>query len=147
MARANEGADAGKQACARTRIRGDVTNTHQLWQAKAGANVCSPSIYDGHLYWVSDRNTTTYCLNLESGDVVFTKRFPAQPYASPLIAGGKVYIVTRRKGTYVLAAQPKYQQLAHNSLDTEIQFNASPIISGGKLFLRNDEFLYCIGAQ
>ena len=76
-----------------------------------------------------------------------TKRFPAQPYASPLIADGKVYIVTRRQGTYVLAAQPKYRQLANNSLDSRVQFNASPIISGGRLFLRNDEFLYCIGEQ
>jgi len=39
--------------------RGDVSATHKLWQADVGANVSSPVVHDGHLYWVSDRNKTS----------------------------------------------------------------------------------------
>ncbi|TWU28946.1 outer membrane protein assembly factor BamB family protein [Novipirellula artificiosorum] len=125
--------------------RGDVTETHRLWEAKAGANVVSPVIHDGHLYWVSDRNNIAYCVRMDDGEVVYAERFRGQPYASPLVGDGKLYIVTRSGGTYVLAAKPEFEQLAHNELEDRSTFNASPIVDGGKLFLRSDKYLYCIG--
>lgn len=125
--------------------RGDVTESHMLWEAKAGANVSSPSIHDGHLYWVSDRNRVAYCLRLSDGEVMYSERFRGQPYASALVADGKVYVVTRRKGVFVLAAKPEFEQLAHNELTDRSQFNASPIIADGQLLLRSDKYLYAIG--
>ncbi len=125
--------------------RGDVTDSHKLWEAKAGANVSSPVIHDGHLYWVSDRNKVAYCVRLDDGEVVYSERFRGQPYSSTLLADGKLYVVTRHDGAFVLAAQPKYELLAHNELDDNSTFNASPIASGGKLYVRSDKFLYCIG--
>ena len=139
------GGRQSKAIAVRAGGRGDVTDTHRLWEAKAGANVTSPSIYDGHLYWVSDRNKIAYCVRLEDGEVVYAERFPDQPYASTLVGDGKVYVVTRRGGTYVLAARPEFEQLAHNTLEDRSTFNASPIAAGGKLYLRSDKFLYCIG--
>ena len=127
--------------------RGDVTQTHRLWEAKAGANVCSPIIHDGHLYWVSDRNRVAYCVRLTDGEIMYQERFPDQPYASATAGDSKIYITTRRGGTYVLAAKPEFEQLAHNKLDDDSTFNASPTISDGRLFLRSDRFLYCIGAK
>lgn len=127
--------------------KGDVTGSHKLWQARVGANVSSPVIHNGHLYWVSDRNKVAYCVNIKSGDVVYQERFPGQPYASTIVADGKLYVATRFGGTFVLAAKPEYKQLAHNKLNDKATFNASPIVSGGKLFLRSDAFLYCIDSK
>lgn len=124
--------------------RGDVTSSHRLWMVRSGANVVSPVINDGHLYWVSDRNKIAYCLRLEDGELIYEKRFPDQPYASTLAGDGKLYVVTRSGGTYVLAAKPEYQQLAHNKLADSSTFNASPIVAYGKLLLRSDKYLYCI---
>ena len=124
--------------------RGDVSKSHRLWEAKAGANVASPVIHDGHLYWVSDRNKVAYCLRLEDGEIIYSERFPDQPYASALLGDGKLYIVTRNGGTYVLAAKPEFEQLAHNELDDDSTFNASPIVANGRLYLRSDRHLYAI---
>ena len=45
------------------------------------------------------------------------------------------------------SGQPKFKQLAHNVLGADkARGNASPAVSEGQLFLRNDEYLYCIGA-
>jgi outer membrane protein assembly factor BamB len=117
----------------------------ELWRTRVGANVTSPVVYEDHLYWVSDRNTTAYCLRLSDGEVVYQKRVDSQPYASSVIADGKIYVVTRRGGTIVLAAKPEFEKLANNKLTDPAQFNASPIISDGKLYLRSDANLYCIG--
>ena len=127
--------------------RGDVTETHRVWEAKAGANVSSPVIHDDHMYWVSDRNKVAYCLRLSDGEVLYAERFPDQPYASATAGDGKIYVVTRRGGTYVLAAAPQFKQLAHNEFDDDSTFNASPVISDGQLLLRSDRHLYCVGVS
>ena len=138
------GGRSSKAIAVRSGGRGDVTATHKLWQADVGANVASPVIHDGHLYWVSDRNRQAYCVSLADGSVKYAERFPAQPYASALLADGKIYIVTRNGGTLVLAPKPSYEQLAHNKLADRSTFNASPIVCNGNLILRSDQNLYCI---
>ena len=86
-----------------------------------------------------------YCVRLSDGEILYSERFRAQPYASATAGDGKIYIVTRNGGTYVLAATPELSQLAHNTFDDRSTFNASPVISNGQIFLRSDRFLYCVG--
>ena len=67
-------------------------------------------------------------------------------YASPLLAGGKIYFVSQHKGTFVVEAAPKFKLLAHNVFaDDSSRTNGSPAADGGQLLLRSDEYLYCIG--
>ena len=138
------GGRSSKAIAVRSGGRGDVTNTHKLWQADVGANVCSPVVHDGHLYWVSDRNRTAYCLGLADGSVKYSERIGPQPYASALLADGRLYVVTRNGGTLVLAAKPQFEQLALNKFEDRSTFNASAIVCNGTLILRSDENLYCI---
>lgn len=126
--------------------RGDVSGSHLKWEAKAGANVSSPVAYKGHLYWVSDRNTTAYCVRMKDGEIMYRERFRGQPYASTVLADGKLYVVTRRGGTFVLAAEPEFKQLARNRFEGDsTQFNASPIVVDSKIILRSNQYLYCVG--
>jgi outer membrane protein assembly factor BamB len=127
--------------------RGDVTETHRVWKAAAGSNVSSPVIYHGHLYWVSEQGIA-YCLKADSGEIVYRERLnTGLVYSSATVADGKLYIATREKGTYVLAAKPKFEVLAHNTLADDSIFNGSPVVSDGQLLLRSDRFLYCIGKR
>jgi outer membrane protein assembly factor BamB len=126
--------------------RGDVTNSHLLWTAQAGSNVSSPVVHQGHLYWVSDRGIA-YCLNTKNGDIVYQERLsnPGRVYASVTVGDGKLYAVTRERGTFVLAAKPEFELLAENQLGDDSIFNGSPSVSNGQLLLRSDRALYCIG--
>lgn len=138
------GGRRSKAVAVRSGGRGDVTNTHKLWQADVGANVCSPVVHDGHLYWISDRANTAYCLNLSDGSIKYAEKIGPQPYASALLADGRFYVVTRTGGTLVLAAKPQFELLAHNKLEDRSQFQASAIAYDGALILRSDENMYCI---
>ncbi len=123
---------------------GDVTETHLIWETGVGANVSSPVAFDGHLYWVSDRKSIAYCVRMKDGEVVYEERFKGQPYASTVVADGKLYVVTRRGGTFVLDAKPEYKELSRNRFEDSTQFNASPIVTGSKLILRSNQYLYCV---
>ncbi len=141
------GGRASRAIAVRTGGRGNVTDSHRLWEAKAGANVSSPVIHNGHMYWVSDRNKRAYCLRLADGEIVHERDFEGQPYASATFADGKVFIVTRKSGTFVLRASPQFEQIAHNQLNDKSTFNASPIVAHDRLYLRSDTFLYAVGTK
>jgi hypothetical protein len=138
------GGRESKAIAVRSGGRGDVTGTHRLWQAAVGANVCSPVVQAGFLYWVSDRNQTAYCLNVADGTVSYAEKIESAPYASVLSADGRLYVVTRTGGTLVLAAKPQFERLAVNRLADPSTFNACPIVMDRSLILRSEANLYCI---
>ena len=127
--------------------RGDVTQSHKLWEVNIGANVTSPIYYQGHLYWASDKAIAN-CLDAKSGAAVYRERLQtrARIYASMVRAGDSLFVTTRDQGVVVLSAKPDYQELAVNVIETDDNLlNASPAVSGDQLLLRSDSHLYCIG--
>lgn len=130
--------------------KGDMTDTNRLWTSRSGSYVATPILSNGHLYFVDDRGQA-FCLNAADGAVVYRERVEGlgggggRPvYASPVLADGKLYVVSRYDGTFVLPAQPQFRILAQNKLNDSSEFNATPAIVGDELLLRSDRFLYCI---
>jgi outer membrane protein assembly factor BamB len=140
------GRGGGRAAAIRTGGKGDVTKTHVLWTANLGSYVPSPVIHGGHLYWVSDQGQAC-CLKADTGKTVYRSRLSGRGacYASAVLADGKLFAVSRTNGTYVLALGEKFEQLARNELEgDDSDFNGSPAVSNGRLFLRSNQALYCI---
>lgn len=126
---------------------GDVTSSHRIWTSNKGSNVSSPVAKDGHLYYMNDQRGTAFCVNAETGDVVYEERLDraGQVYSSALLAEGRVYYLTRDGKTFVLKAQPQFEELTTNDLRDGGQFNGSFAVTGNRLLVRSDKFLYCLG--
>jgi outer membrane protein assembly factor BamB len=143
------GGRRGTALAVRSGGRGDVTSTHRLWEKNVGSNVPSPVVLGDYLYWVN-HSGTAYCLKAATGEQEYSRRVPGarQVYASAVAADGKLYVVSRDSGTFVLAARPKFEVLARNTFagDRSI-FNGSPAVSNGRLFLRSNQYLYCVGKK
>lgn len=145
------GARKNTAAAIRAGGSGDVTESHVLWRVGKGSNVSSPTYHDGHLYFFQESKGIAFCLDAATGDVKFQQRMEPRPglvYSSPLLADGKIYVVSQASGTYVLAAKPEYELLAVNHVgdpDNPIRSNASIAEADNLLYLRNDDALYCIG--
>ena len=90
-------------------------------------------------------------LNAKTGDVVYEERLSPRPglvYGSVMVADGKLYAVSQHNGTYVIAAKPEFELLAHNTFaDDKSLSNACPVVSNGQLLLRSDKYLYCLGRK
>jgi outer membrane protein assembly factor BamB len=161
-----QGGGGGGEAVAIKAGGKDDISKNILWRVSTGSYVTSPVIVGDNLYCVSDQGIA-WCINRKDGKSVYKERlgsgagsgsggrggFPggrgggSMFYASLIAADGKLFAVSRTKGTFVLAAEPKYEVLASNNLDDESPFNASPAIADGQLYLRSDKFLYCIGKK
>lgn len=126
--------------------RGDVSDSHLVWDDLIGANVTSPLLHDGHLYWAHDKQMAL-CVRASDGEQVFRERMPTKMrvYASIVCDGEKLFLTTRDSGVLVIKAAPVYEELAINRIgDDDEMFNATPAIVGDQLLLRSDKALYCV---
>ncbi|HEY3965264.1 MAG TPA: PQQ-binding-like beta-propeller repeat protein, partial [Planctomycetaceae bacterium] len=66
-------------------------------------------------------------------------------YASAVAADDKIFIPSRTSGVFVLAADPQFKLLACNKFaGDDSRFDGTPAISDGQIFLRSNEYLYCV---
>lgn len=132
---------------------GDVTASHMLWFTRESSYVATPLLHDGFLYWIDDRGQA-HCLNAETGESVYRERVPGMTmsgrpvYASPVLVGDRLYVVSRWSGVFVLPAKPEFEILAHNLLESDdSDCSGTPAIAGNRLLLRSGKYLYCIAAD
>ena len=126
---------------------GDVTATHVKWKhEKVPGEYSSPLIAGDYVYRIS-KPPIALCWKLSTGEEIYSERIEgAAPLASPIAtADGRVYFVSAEK-SFVIKAGPKFEVLATNDLSGSAN-GSSPAVSGGKLFVRSNEFLYCIGKK
>ena len=143
------GGRRGRALAIRVGGRGDVTDTHLIWQADVGSNVPSPVVWGDHLYWVDHRGLA-YCLDAATGEVVYRERLrgAGRVYASPVVADGRLYAVTRERGTFVVAASPEFELIGVNDLSPDASiFNASPAVADRTIYLRSNRAVYAIGSR
>jgi outer membrane protein assembly factor BamB len=126
--------------------KGDITETHRLWTFQNGPDVPTP-VTDGIYFYVVNDRGIVWCLNAKTGKEIWgPQRIQHGIYsASPVLADGKIYVTSEDGVTTVFRAGPKFELLAENNLDDYSL--SSPAISGGQIFLRTAQFLYCIGKQ
>jgi len=129
--------------------KGDITDGEALrWVHKRGTSyVPSPLIYDGFLYFLRTNTGVLSCIDAKTGEVHYEgKRTGLRTvYASPLGAGGRVYLTSHEGKFKVLKLGPTFTEIATNSLDDV--FDASPAVIGDALYLRGQENLYCIANE
>jgi outer membrane protein assembly factor BamB len=103
-----------------------------------------PVVWQGLLFWVSD-NGFAHCCDARTGALKWKERLAGDFKASPLAADGRIYFLNRAGVCTVVAAADKFERLAVNRVEDETI--ASPAVSGGRIFLRGQKALYCIGVQ
>ena len=126
---------------------GDLTGTDSiLWTNTRGNSYTpSPVLADGKLYFASD-NGLLSCLNAKTGEPYYIQQRLPKPYslkASPVAAGGNLYVSTEDGDVVVVKMGEKYEVVATNTIDDEM-FVSSPAAAEGSLYLRNQKALYCI---
>lgn len=128
----------------------DNITDNQKWFARNSSYVATPLLHAGHFYWIDDRGMA-HCTRASDGELVYRERVSGlslggRPvYASPVLSGEKIYVVSRHDGTFVLPANPEFKILAQNRFKSDdSDASGTPAISGNQLFLRTGEYLYCI---
>jgi outer membrane protein assembly factor BamB len=129
---------------------GDLTDSDAIaWRHnRSTPYVPSPLLYGDRLYFFASNNSILSCFDAKSGKAVLDAQRlegPSGFYASPLGAGGRVYLTGRNGVSVVIKHADTLEVLATNRLDD--RFDASPAAAGPELFLRGHENLYCLAEK
>ncbi len=120
----------------------NATATHIVWESSADVPLLPSFLYtDGLLFCIKESGVAT-CRDAKTGQTVWRERLGGRYGASPVLAEGRLYCLAENGSTTIIAAGRKFKQLAKNPLEGPC--NASPAISGGRIFIRSQSSLYCI---
>jgi outer membrane protein assembly factor BamB len=128
---------------------GDVTATNHVWKRDdLGTFVPTPAVHKGRVIFVRDRGEVA-CIDPTTGKTIWEGAFPRQKanyYASPLVAGDKLY-APREDGTVFVAsiAGDKLELLAENEMGETII--GSPVPVANRLLIRGVKHLFCIAGE
>jgi outer membrane protein assembly factor BamB len=124
---------------------GNVTKTHVRWRGpdrRSVSYVPSPVAHGDWFFAVSDGGLAT-CFEAKTGKVLWKQKLGRHHSASAVAtADGKLYFISDAGETFVIKAGPKYELVSKNDLGEECY--ASPALSGGQIFIRGLNHLYCI---
>lgn len=123
--------------------KGDVTDTHILWDAPKGiGSKPTPLLVDGLIYNVHDAGVAS-CIDAQTGEALWTERFGGLFSGSPLAAGGFVYWFDHDGVCYVTRQGREYELVAENRLDDGCMATAVPLADS--LLVRTRSAIYRIG--
>ncbi len=121
---------------------GDITSSHIEWDIfKRVPRRSSPVVAGRHLYMTSDEGILS-CIDLASGDAVWSERLRGHFSASPIYAGGLLYFFSEMGDTFVLRPGDTFDLVATNKLADG--FMASPAVSGKSIIARSKTHVYRI---
>ncbi len=126
---------------------GNVTESHVAWHHKVknsreGAYVPSPIAFGKWFFAVSDDGILN-CFEAKGGEWKWKKQLGKHHSASPVLADGHLYFTADSGDTYVLKAGETFELLGVNPLGEEVY--SSPAVADGKILIRGDKHLFCIG--
>ena len=126
--------------------QGDVTESHVAWTRHGiAADVPTPVFAAGRAYVLKDRGTVA-CIETKTGATLWSGQAEKSRQgfsSSPILAGGHLYITREDGKTFVLKQGDEFKLVASNALG-EATF-ATPVFVQGKILIRTQDHLYCIG--
>ena len=128
---------------------GDVTDTHLIYNLhyQTPSNIASPLAYAGRLLMVK-KGGISAAFNLEDGSTVWMKkriRNFGNYYASPIAAGGRIYIPGENGKIVVLHSGSEPEVLARNDVGDSLV--ATPAIADDCIYVRTLNKIYCFSEE
>ncbi|HET6325190.1 MAG TPA: PQQ-binding-like beta-propeller repeat protein [Planctomycetaceae bacterium] len=125
---------------------GDIQGTNKVvWELSHDTpDVASPLLSSGRLYFHKAKTGLLSCVDAATGKPhYFGRRIGLDnTYASPVAAGGHIYLTARSGTTAVIDDADDLKVVATNKLDETIGATPAPV--DHELFIRGDKHLFCI---
>lgn len=106
--------------------------------------VSSPAVSKGLLFIATSFGVFA-CYDAKSGEKYWEYESPNGFYGSPMIAEGKVYTLDMKGIMYIMAVSKEFNLIGQPEIGEET--TTTPAFSDGRVFIRTNKNLYCIGEK
>ncbi len=126
------------------RESGTIDEGHIQWRISRGIPDITSPLSDGErVYLLETYGGTMRAHSLGGGELVWEEFLSADFYASPVLAGHTIYLFCSEGDGYVLEASDEFEQLGRYPLGENVF--ASPALVEGRMYIRGEQHLFCIG--
>jgi outer membrane protein assembly factor BamB len=126
--------------------QGDVTETHLAWTVDCGApDICSP-VSNGELIFLLTSDGAMTCIETETGNLVWEEELDADFQASPSLVGEWILLLTQDGEMIRVKAARNFERSETVSKLGEMTL-ASPAFAEGRIYIRGELNLFCIGKE
>lgn len=133
--------------------KGDIKGTDSVvWEFTPERGMCdmsSPLLVNGRLYFHSRKESPLSCIDAETARPHYVKQplegLRAKVYASPIAAGGYVFLTGVDGTTVVIREGDSLDVVATNSLGEFV--GGTPAAAADELYIRGEKHLFCIEAS
>lgn len=127
--------------------KGDIEGTgNVVWTIDRDTpDVASPLLSGNRLYFYKAKTGMLTCVDAATGKAHYTSmRVPGldMTYASPVAAGGHVFLTSRNGKTVVIKDSEKFEIVSSNSVGETVDATPAPV--DNELFIRGQRHLFCI---
>lgn len=127
--------------------KGDIRGTHNVaWTIDRDTpDIGSPLLSSGRIYFHKGKSGQLSCVDAATGKPYYmASRIPGLDsiYASPVAAGGYVFLTARNGTTVVIKDANELDIVATNSVEETVDATPAPI--DDQLFIRGERHLFCI---
>lgn len=112
------------------------------WKLESAVGQMATPLYLNGRVLVCNEVGMVSWVDAKDGRVIWKKRVGGTYHASPVAAGGRIYLPSKEGKMRVLAASDTYKLLAENDIGGPTQ--ATPALCGGRMFVRTEGHLMCL---
>lgn len=134
-------------AAVRADGQGDVTKSHVAWSNPEGApDTTSPLAVGPHVFLLTTYGSMFNCLDAKTGEKRWDKEIDGPFMASPTAAGKYVYLFGHEGKAFVLEPGPADAKVVFSTTLAD-KVSATPAFCNGRIYVRGEKQLICIGAK
>ncbi len=141
----SRGYNSGPYLAIRPGGRGEVSDSHVIWRKPTGAPYVSSLLYYEGLLYMATEVGVVRCIDARDGETIWTERVGGNFTASPVGAGGRIYLLNEEGETVVLKAGREFEVLSRNPLNEVCR--ASLAAAAGRIFIRSEHHLFAVGTS
>jgi outer membrane protein assembly factor BamB len=123
-----------------------------LWKANnIKAGYTAPIVHEGRLY-VCDDTARMFCLDADTGKVLWRYKYGTAAKGSPVWADGKIYVCEVSSKFHILKPGPSrceelYTQFFRSHDGSVVELNGTPAIVNGRIYFTTRDEILCVGKK
>ena len=115
------------------------------WTALDGVPDVPSPVSNEELVFLVDGYGTVTCYEVQTGEKIWEYYLAVMVYASPTLVGEYLYVLDQEGTVHILQVGRKCKRVGKVALGEES--NCSPAFVNGRIYIRGDKHLYCIGEE
>jgi len=117
----------------------------KVWEDNYYLPEVSSPVYDNDLLYIATTFALVACFDAKTGEFIWEYDTKDGFYSSPMIADGKLFVFDMKGNAYIFKPGREPRLIATHHMGEPVF--ATPVFAEGRMYIRGDKNLYCIGKK